>query len=126
MAWWYLLAAGLFEVCWVSTLKSTHGFTRFWPSLVTMLAIVLSMGLLAHALRTIPMSSGYAIWTGIGILGSVLLGTLWFGEPLTTQKSFFLVLTAVGIIGLKASTEDQRLHQPDAQPPTQQVSLTER
>src|SRR6185369_17634352 len=74
MAWLYLLVAGLFEVAWAIGLKTTAGFTRFWPSVLTVAAIVASMGLLAQALRAIPVGTGYAIWTGIGAAGTAVLG----------------------------------------------------
>jgi quaternary ammonium compound-resistance protein SugE len=103
MAWVFLFVAGLFEVGWAVGLKYTHGFTRFWPSLLTMIAIAISMGLLASAVRTIPVGTGYAVWTGIGAVGTAALGILLFAEPVTASRAFFLMLIVVGIIGLKFS-----------------------
>ncbi|HEY7819942.1 MAG TPA: SMR family transporter, partial [Vicinamibacteria bacterium] len=80
MAWIYLVAAGLFEVGWAIGLKFTDGFTRLWPSLWTGLAMALSLFLLGQALRTLPVGTGYAVWTGIGSLGTALLGILLLGE----------------------------------------------
>jgi quaternary ammonium compound-resistance protein SugE len=101
MAWVFLFVAGLFEVGWAVGLKYTHGFTRFWPSLLTVVAIVISMSLLASAVRTIPLGTGYAIWTGIGAVGTAALGILLFAEPVTASRALFLLMIVVGIIGLK-------------------------
>jgi quaternary ammonium compound-resistance protein SugE len=101
MPWVFLFVAGLFEIGWAIGLKYTHGFTRFWPSLVTIVAIVISMSLLAIAVRTIPVGTGYAIWTGIGAVGTAALGIYLFAEPATAGRLFFLLMIVVGIIGLK-------------------------
>lgn len=101
MAWVYLIAAGLLEVGWAVGLKSTQGFTRFWPSLWTAAAIVGSMVLLAMAARTIPISVAYAVWTGIGVLGATVLGIAILGEPLSAMRIFCLALILGGVIGLK-------------------------
>jgi len=103
MAWVYLLVAGLFEVGWAVGLKYTAGFTRLWPSVLTVAAIVVSMTLLALAVRTIPVGTGYAIWTGIGAVGTAALGIILFSEPVTAWRVFFLLLIVVGIVGLKFS-----------------------
>lgn len=101
MAWVLLVIAGLFEVGWAIGLKYTEGFTRFWPSVATIAGIVISMSLLALAVKTIPVGTGYAIWTGIGAVGTATLGILVFAEPATPGRIFFLLLIVVGIIGLK-------------------------
>jgi quaternary ammonium compound-resistance protein SugE len=101
MAWVYLFVAGLLEVGWAVGLKSTHGFTRLWPSVATIAAIVVSMGLLALAVRTIPVGTGYAVWTGIGALGTAVLGMVLFSEPVTAARILFLLLILTGVIGLK-------------------------
>ncbi|HEX8190900.1 MAG TPA: SMR family transporter, partial [Pyrinomonadaceae bacterium] len=80
MAWLYLFVAGLMEVAWAVGLKYTHGFTRLWPSVWTGAALALSMLLLAAALRTLPLGTAYAVWTGIGAVGTAALGVLLFGE----------------------------------------------
>jgi quaternary ammonium compound-resistance protein SugE len=101
MAWLYLVVAGLFEIGWAVGLKYTQGFTRLWPSVATIAAIVVSMGLLAVAVRTIPVGTGYAVWTGIGALGTATIGILLFGEPATPLRLICLGLILTGILGLK-------------------------
>lgn len=103
MAWVYLLTAALFEIAWAVGLKYTHGFTRFWPSVPTVAAMVISIALLATAVRTIPVGTGYAVWTGIGAVGSAALGIVLFGEPLTARRVACLLLIVLGIVGLKFS-----------------------
>ncbi len=104
MAWWYLILAGLLEVGWAIGLKSSHGFTRLWPSVATIVAMALSMLLLGLAVRTIPIGTGYVIWTGIGAVGAATLGMVLFGEPATAARLFCLGLILAGIIGLKIAT----------------------
>ena len=87
MAWVYLFVAGLFEVGWAVGLKYTEGFTRLWPSVWTALALVLSMVLLAAAMRSLPLGTAYAIWTGIGAVGTAVLGIILFGEPRSASSS---------------------------------------
>lgn len=101
MAWFYLLLAGLMEVGWAVGLKYTDGFTRFWPSLLTAAAIVASMIFLALALRTLPMGTAYAVWTGIGTIGTVALGILLFNEPSDALRLACIGLILAGIVGLK-------------------------
>ena len=103
MAWAFLLIAALFEVGWAVGLKYAEGFTRLWPSVLTIAAMVISMGLLALAVRTIPVGTGYAVWTGIGAVGTAILGIALFGEPLTVARVVCLVLIISGVIGLKFS-----------------------
>lgn len=104
MAWLMLLVAGLLEVGWAIGLKSSQGFTRFWPSIVTVLAMIASMTLLGLAVRTLPVGTAYAVWTGIGAVGTVLLGIAWFGEPATVGRLGCVALILCGIIGLKFLT----------------------
>lgn len=104
MAWLYLLAAGVLEIAWAVGLKSTQGFTRLWPSLGTIAAIGASMGLLAIAVRTIPLGTGYAVWTGIGAVGTALIGILYFGEPASPARLLCLGLIVTGILGLKLAS----------------------
>ena len=103
MAWGYLLIAAVFEIGWAVGLKYSHGFTKLWPSVLTLLSMVASMSLLAVAVRTIPIGTGYAVWTGIGAAGTALLGMWLFAEPATAARLFFLGLIVAGIIGLKAT-----------------------
>lgn len=104
MYWFYLILAGLFEIGWAVGLKYTEGFTRFWPSVGTAVAMVVSLGLLGLALRELPMGTAYAIWTGIGIVGTTLFGMIWFGESLDAVRIGCIILIMVGIVGLKLST----------------------
>jgi quaternary ammonium compound-resistance protein SugE len=101
MAWVYLFTAALFEIGWAVGLKYTQGFTRLWPSVLTITAMAISLGLLALAVRTIPVGTGYAVWTGVGAVGTAILGVALFAEPLTAWRVGCLLLIAGGIIGLK-------------------------
>lgn len=101
MAWIYLLLAGLFEVVWAIGLKYTEGFTRLWPTVVTVTAMVISIALLAMAVKTLPIGTAYAIWTGIGAVGAVALGVVLFGDPATLPRLLCVALIVIGIIGLK-------------------------
>jgi quaternary ammonium compound-resistance protein SugE len=104
MAWLYLLLAGLSEVGWAVGLKYTHGFTRTVPSLLTIGSMIVSLGLLGLALKTLPLGTAYAIWTGIGTLGTALLGILLFNEPATTARLLCIALIVAGLVGLKLVT----------------------
>lgn len=101
MAWIYLFLAGLFEIGWAVGLKYTEGFTRLWPTVATLAAVVLSMALLGLALRTLPIGTAYAIWTGIGTIGTAALGIWLFGEPATALRLLCIGLILAGIVGLK-------------------------
>jgi quaternary ammonium compound-resistance protein SugE len=101
MAWIYLLIAGLLEVVWAIGIKYTEGFTRLWPSVGTIAAMVVSMALLSFALKTLPVGTGYAVWTGIGTVGAALFGMLLLGEPRDAARLACIALIVVGIIGLK-------------------------
>ena len=96
-----MLIAGLLDTAWAVSLKFSHGFTRLWPSLFTILCMVVSMALIALALKTLPMGSVYAMWTGIGAVGTVLFGILIFGEPATLIRLSCIGLIIVGMVGLK-------------------------
>ena len=101
MAWFLLVIAGLLEVGWAIGLKYTVGFTRVVPSVLTITAMVASMGLLGLAIRTLPLGTAYAVWTGIGTVGSVILGIVLFGEPATVVRIVCILLIVAGIVGLK-------------------------
>ncbi len=101
MAWIYLLLAGLFEVVWAIGLKYTEGFTRLWPTVGTLAAMAVSIVLLAMAVKTLPIGTAYAIWTGIGAVGAVVLGIMLFGDPATLPRLLCVALIVVGIVGLK-------------------------
>jgi len=104
MAWTLLIIAGLMEVGWAIGLKYTHGFTRLWPSVGTVTAIVVSMGLLGVAMRTLPVGTAYAIWVGVGAVGTATLGILLFGEAASPARLVSLGLIVAGIIGLKLAS----------------------
>jgi quaternary ammonium compound-resistance protein SugE len=101
MAWLMLLVAGLFEVGWAIGLKYTQGFTRLWPSMATVLCMALSFVLLAQALKTLPIGTAYAVWTGIGTVGTVLLGIILFAEPPEPLRLGCILLIVIGIAGLR-------------------------
>ena len=104
MAWLLLTVAGLFEVGWAVGLKYTEGFTRLWPTLWTAASMVVSLGLLGLALRTLPVGTGYAVWTGIGTIGTALLGIALFGESTDLARLACIGLILAGIVGLKLVT----------------------
>ena len=101
MAWIYLVIAGLFECGWAIGLKYTDGFTRLTPSLLTVAAMAISFWLLSMAMRTIPVGTAYAVWTGIGVVGVAIMGMILFGESRDVFRIISLVLIISGIIGLK-------------------------
>ncbi|HMU53526.1 MAG TPA: quaternary ammonium compound efflux SMR transporter SugE [Nitrospira sp.] len=104
MAWAYLIIAGLFEITWAVGMKYTEGFTRLWPSLWTALAMIVSLWCLAVALRTIPIGTGYAVWTGIGAAGTAVMGMLLFDESHDPMRLFSIGFIVAGIVGLKLSS----------------------
>ena len=104
MSWVYLLLAGLLEIVWAIGLKYTVGFTRLVPSVITIAAMIASVWFLALALRTIPVGTGYAIWTGIGAVGTAVLGIILFAEPATAARLVAIGLIVAGILGLKLAS----------------------
>jgi quaternary ammonium compound-resistance protein SugE len=106
MAWFYLLIAGLLEMGWAIGLKYTDGFTRPIPSILTGSAIVFSMVFLALAMRYIPVGTAYAVWVGIGAVGTAALGIILFGESQNPMRLFFLFLLVIAIVGLKFTSSD--------------------
>lgn len=104
MAWFLLIVAGLLESGWAIGLKYTEGFTRFWPSVLTITMIAVSMVMLSVAARTLPIGTAYAVWVGIGAAGAVILGIIFLEEPLNFPRMFFLVLLLVAIAGLKVTS----------------------
>ncbi|WP_182335380.1 quaternary ammonium compound efflux SMR transporter SugE [Stenotrophomonas acidaminiphila] len=101
MAWIYLLVAGLFEVVWAIGLKYTEGWTRLWPSVGTLAAMVVSFWCLSQSLKSIPIGTGYAIWTGIGAVGAAALGIVLFGDSASWSRLLCIGLIVSGVIGLK-------------------------
>ena len=103
MAWLILVIAGLFEVGWAIGLKYTEGFTRLWPSVWTIAAMVLGLWLLGVAMRSLPVGTAYSVWVGVGTVGTVILGIILFGEPASAGRILSVCLIVAGIIGLRLS-----------------------
>jgi len=101
MAWVILFFAGLMEICWAIGLKYTEGFSRLLPSVLTLAAMLLSIVLLSIALRTLPVGTAYAVWTGIGAVGAFVVGLLFFGDQASTIRIVSICLIAAGIVGMK-------------------------
>ncbi|QDT05481.1 Quaternary ammonium compound-resistance protein SugE [Rubripirellula lacrimiformis] len=101
MAWFVLFIAGLFEVGWAIGLKYSDGFSKLWPTVWTITAMIASFGLLGVSLRSLPVGTAYGVWVGIGIVGTVLFGVLMLDEPASPSRVFFVLLIIVGVIGLK-------------------------
>lgn len=108
MAWIYLFIAGLLEIGWAVGMKYTYGFTRLWPSVATLACMVVSFAFLALALKTIPVGTGYAVWTGIGAAGTAVLGMILFDEPRHASRVICLALIVAGVIGLKFFASEPR------------------
>ena len=104
MAWIILIIAGLFEVAWALLLKQSEGMTRLWPTVGFLVTLLLSMALLAQALKTLPVGTAYAVWTGIGAAGTAILGMLWLGESRDVLKLVSLVMLIGGILGLRLTS----------------------
>lgn len=104
MAWLILFVAGLFEVGWAVGLKYTEGFTKLWPSVWTAASMAASIFLLALALRTIPLGTGYAVWTGIGAMGTVIFGIVYLGESTDLLRMASIALILIGLVGLKLAS----------------------
>ena len=104
MAWLILTVAGLFEIGWAVGLKYTEGFTRLWPTLGTVASMIVSLGLLGLALRTLPLGTAYAVWTGVGTIGTALLGIALFSESADLIRLACIGLIVAGIVGLKLVT----------------------
>lgn len=104
MAWIVLIIAGLFEVGWAVGLKYTDGFTRLWPTLATAASMIVSLGLLELALKSLPLGTAYAVWTSVGTLGTVVLGILLLGESTDVIRLLYIGLIVAGIVGLRLVT----------------------
>lgn len=105
VSWVALIVAGLFEVIWAIFLKNSKGFSEVTPTLLFLITLTISMFLLAYSMRTLPMGIAYPVWTGIGAVGTVIVGILFFKEGVNLQKIIFLSLILIGIIGLKLSSK---------------------
>lgn len=104
MAWILLVVAGLFEVGWAIGLKYTQGFTRLWPTVGTVLAMIVSLGLLGVAMKSLPVGTAYSVWVGVGAVGTVILGIALLGEPASAARLISVALIVAGIVGLKLAT----------------------
>ncbi|MFW1801194.1 DMT family transporter [Acinetobacter nematophilus] len=104
MAWIVLVFAGIFEIVWAYTMKMSEGFTKLTPSIITSFFMILSFGLLAYAMRTLPLGTAYTIWTGIGAIGSFLVGIFILGEPATAMRMLAAVLIISGLVLMKLSS----------------------
>jgi quaternary ammonium compound-resistance protein SugE len=104
MAWIYLVIAGLLEIGWALGLKHTDGFSRLWPSVATICAMIASFALLAAALKTIPVGTGYAVWTGIGAAGTAILGMAFLGESRDVARILCILLIVAGVVGLRVAS----------------------
>lgn len=104
MSWVILFLAGLLEAGWAIGLKYTDGFSRLWPTVATLLAMALSLGLLGVAMKSLPVGTAYAVWVGVGAIGTAILGIALFGEPANAGRLISLALILAGIVGLKLST----------------------
>ncbi|SEM27206.1 MULTISPECIES: multidrug efflux SMR transporter [unclassified Acinetobacter] len=104
MAWFILILAGLFEIVWAYSMKMSEGFTKFTPTAITLFFMVLSFGLLAHAMKTLPLGTAYTIWTGIGAVGSFLVGIFILGEPATAMRMIAAILIISGLVMMKLAS----------------------
>ena len=104
MPWVILVLAGLFEIGWAIGLKYTDGFTRLWPSVWTVAAMIVSLALLGLAMKSLPVGTSYAVWVGVGAVGTAILGIVLLGEPATAGRIASLALIVAGIVGLKLSS----------------------
>jgi quaternary ammonium compound-resistance protein SugE len=104
MAWFILVIAGLFEVGWAIGLKYTEGFTRLWPTVGTVAAMLISLGLLGIAMKSLPVGTAYSVWVGVGAVGTVVLGIVLFAEPANAARLVSVALIIAGIVGLKLAT----------------------
>jgi len=106
MAWVILVIAGLFEIGWAIGLKYTEGFTRLWPTVLTVLAMIISLCLLGIAMKSLPVGTAYSVWVGVGAVGTVILGIVLLGEPANAARLISVAFIIAGIIGLKLATLD--------------------
>ena len=106
MAWIYLLLAGITEVVWAVSLKYNKGFTQLWPTVITLGVSLLSLWLLSLAARTLPISTAYAVWTGIGAVGTAIFGVILFNEPRDAPRIICIALIVIGIVGLKVASRN--------------------
>lgn len=104
MPWFVLVLAGLFEIGWAIGLKYTDGFTKLWPTVGTVASMVVSLGLLGMAMKSLPVGTAYAVWVGVGAVGTAILGIVLLGEPANAGRMVSLALIVAGIVGLKLAS----------------------
>lgn len=104
MAWIFLLFAGVLEIVWAFSMKQSNGFTRLWPSVITLVAMIASFGLLAAAMRTLPLGTAYTIWTGIGAVGAFIVGVVFLGEHLSLMRDTVLIVSGLVLMKLSSSS----------------------
>ena len=105
MAWIVLVIAGLFEVVWATAMKQSHGFTRLWPSVITITGMIVSFGLLSWSMRFLPLGTAYTVWTGIGAVGAFLVGIAVLGEAVTPMRGLAALLIVGGLVLMKLSSD---------------------
>ena len=105
MAWFILVIAGLFETVWAVSLKYSEGFSKLWPSVLTVVAMGISIWLLAISLKSLPLGNAYSVWTGIGAIGTVIYGIVVFGDAKDLLRILFIIMIIGGIVGLKITSE---------------------
>ena len=105
MAWVYIIIASVFEITWAIGLKYTEGFTKLWPTVFTVVTMIFSFYFLAQGVKDIPIGTGYAVWTGIGAIGTVILGMILFNESKELIRILFILMIVGGIVGLKLTTK---------------------
>lgn len=106
MSWVILIVAGLFEMGWAIGLKYTHGFTRLWPTVGTVISMIISLGLLGIAMKSLPVGTAYGVWVGVGAVGTVILGIVLLGEPANPGRLISIALIVAGIVGLKLASPE--------------------
>ncbi len=104
MAWVFLFTAGILEIIWAYFMKQSHGFTRITPTIITLVAMIFSFGLLSYSMRTLPLGTAYTIWTGIGAVGAFLVGITWLGEAVTPMRVIAAILIVSGLVLMKLSS----------------------
>lgn len=104
MAWIVLIIAGLFEIVWATAMKQSHGFTRLWPSVITIAGMLVSFGLLSWAMRALPLGTAYTVWTGVGAVGAFTVGVLVLGEAATPLRLLAALLIVGGLVLMKCAT----------------------
>jgi len=105
VAWIVLVIAGLFEVVWATAMKQSHGFTRLWPSVITITGMIVSFGLLSWSMRFLPLGTAYTVWTGIGAVGAFLVGIAVLGEAVTPMRGLAALLIVGGLVLMKLSSD---------------------